>query len=153
MPGKKTKTRISPGRVPHTGRRPKARDIGPDVLCAGPTPPKKLRKLRAKTPPIVKGPPIVLTAPASGSAVRSMAKSLAAADLRSVASILESEDSLSKNLNGLQTTLFVGGMVFLFRGSAGLAASVLAIGTFAPMLIRWCIARWRNKLIGRRLSP
>jgi hypothetical protein len=82
-----------------------------------------------------------------------MARSLAAAELRSVASVLESEDSLSRNLNTLQTMMFAGAAAFLFRDMRGLAFSLAAVGTFAPMLIRWCVARWRNRLIGRRLSP
>ena len=148
MPKVSTKKKVSPGRVPHTGRRPKARVIGPDVLCAQPKPPKKPRKPRVKRPPaIVSGPPIVPAAPVSGSAVRSTASSLAAAKLHAVKDILKDEASIFKRMDIFQAVLFACAMAFLGRDLKGLAVSVLAIGTFAPMLIRRGIAKWRNSLM------
>ena len=96
---------------------------------------------------IVPGPPVIPAAPISGSAVRSMAGSIAAARLRTVKNILKDEASLFKTMDILQAVLFAGAMAFLGRGMKGLAVSVLAIGTFAPMLIRRGIAKWRDSLM------
>lgn len=145
MPKVSTKTKASPGRVPHTGRRPKARVIGPDVLCAQPKPPKKPRV--KKPPAIVRGHPAVPTTSISGSAVRSMAGSIAAARLRTVKNILKDEASLFKTMDILQAVLFAGATALLGEGMKGFAVSVLAIGTFAPMLIRRLIAKWRDSLM------
>lgn len=155
MPKVSTKKKVSPRRVPHTGRRPRAHVIGPDVLCAQPKPPRKPRKPRVKRPPpIIKGPPIVLpSAPASGSAVRAMASSIAATKLHAAAAVLKDEASMFKTMDIFQAILFAGGTVFLFRGAVGLAVSVLTIGTFVPMLIRRGIAKWRDELVKRHLSP
>jgi len=142
-----TKKKVSPRRAPHTGRRPKAHVIGPDVLCAQPKPPKKPRKPRAKKPSIVSGPPVVVGSTVSGSAVRAMAGSLAATKLCSVKTVLESENSLFRNLDVFQTMLFAGAMVFLGKDMRGLAVSLMSIGTFAPMLIRIGLAKWRDKLV------
>ena len=153
MPKVSTKTKVSPGRVPHTGRRPKARVIGPDVLCAQPKPPKKPRKPRVKKlPAIVAGPPPVPPAPVppapvSGSAVRSMASSLVAAKLHVVKNILKDEASIFKTMDIFQIVLFICAMVFLGKDLKGLAYSALAIGTFAPMLIRRGLSKWRDSLI------
>ena len=142
-----TKKKVSPRRAPHTGRRPKAHVIGPDVLCAQPKPPKKPRKPRAKKPSIVSGPPVVVGSTVSGSAVRAMAGSLAEAKLRSVKAALESEKSLFRTLDMFQTMLFAGAVAFFCRGAGGLALSMLAVGTFAPMFIRRGLAKWRDKLV------
>ena len=148
MPKVSTKTKVSPGRVPHTGRRPKARVIGPDVLCAQPKPPKKPRKPRVKKlPAIVAGPPIVPATSATSSAVRSMASSLVAARLCAVKNILKDEASIFKTMDIFQIVLFICAMVFLGKDLKGLAYSALAIGTFAPMLIRRGLSKWRDSLI------
>lgn len=78
-----------------------------------------------------------------------MASSLAAVRLRTVKNILKDEASLFKTMDILQTVLFACAMAmaFLGRGMKGPAVSVLAIGTFAPMLIRRGIAKWRNSLM------
>lgn len=76
-----------------------------------------------------------------------MASSLAAAKLHAAKTILKDEASMFKTMDIFQAILFAGGIVFLFRGAAGLAVSVLAIGTFVPMLIRHGIAKWRDKLM------
>lgn len=76
-----------------------------------------------------------------------MAGSLAAAKLRSVKAVLESENSLFRTLDVFQTLLFAGAMAFLGRGMRGLAVSMLAVGTFAPMLIRIGLAKWRDRLV------
>ena len=96
---------------------------------------------------IVPGPPVIPATSISGSAVRSMAGSIAAARLCTVKNILKDEASLFKTMDILQTVLFAGAMAFLGRGMKGLAVSVLAIGTFAPMLIRRGIAKWRDSLM------
>ena len=148
MPKISTKKKVSPRRVPHKGRRPKARVIGPDVLCAQPKPPKKPKKPRVKKPPaIVTGPPLVPAAPITGSAVRSMASSLAAARLCAVKNILKDEASIFKTMDIFQVVLFACAMAFLGRDLKGLAYSALTIGTFAPMLIRCGFAKWRDSLI------
>ena len=89
----------------------------------------------------------------SGSAVRTMASSLAATKLCSVKTILESENSLFRNLDVFQTLLFAGAMVFLGKDMRGLAVSLMSIGTFAPMLIRIGLAKWRDTLVKRSLTP
>ena len=128
MPKVSIKTKVSPGRVPHTGRRPKARVIGPDVLCAQPKPPKKSRKPRVKKLlATIAGPPPVPPAPVSGSAVRSMASSLTAAKLHMVKNILKDEASIFKTMDICQIVLFICAMVFLGRDLKGLAYSALAI--------------------------
>ena len=148
MPKVSTKKKVSPRRVPHVGRRPKARVIGPDVLCAQPKPPKKPRKPRVKRPPlIVPGPPVVPATSISGSVVRSMASSIAAARLRTAKNILKDEASIFKTMDIFQTVLFICAMVFLGKGMKGLAYSALTIGTFSPMLIRHGLSKWRNSLI------
>jgi len=75
-----------------------------------------------------------------------MAGSLAAAKLRSVKTVLESENSLFRTLDVFQTLLFAGAMVLLGRDMRGLAVSLMSIGTFAPMLIRIGLAKWRDRL-------
>ena len=145
MPKVSTKTKVSPGRVPHTGRRPKARVIGPDVLCAQPKPPKKPRV--KKPPAIVAGPLPVPPAPVSGSAVRSMVSSLVAARLCAVKTVLKDEASIFKTMDIFQIVLFICAMVFLGSGLKGLAYPALTIGTFAPMLIRRGLSKWRDSLI------
>lgn len=76
-----------------------------------------------------------------------MAGSLAAAKLNAVKTMLKNESSAFKTMDILQAVLFACAMVFLGKGLKGLAVSVLAIGTFAPMLIRRGIAKWRNSLM------
>ena len=167
MPKKKITPKVSPKRVPHAGRRPKARIIGPDVLCAEPMPPKKPRKPRVRKPPAIKGPPrvkkpsaivsgpsIVPGAAASGSTVssstvRAMASSLAAAKFASARRILKEEASMFKTLDMLQSAMFFTAVstAFVFN-QIGLAVSMLAVGTFAPMLIRRGFAKWRDRLVG-----
>ena len=154
MPKVSIKEKVSPGRVPHKGRRPKARVIGPDVLCAQPKPPKKPRKPGVKKPPaIVTGPLPTPTASITGSAVRSIASSLVAAKLHTVKIMLKNESSMFKVMDILQAVLFACAMVFLGRDLKGLAYSALTIGTFAPMLIRIGFAKWRDSLIERHLAP
>ena len=76
-----------------------------------------------------------------------MAGSLAAARLRTAKNILEDEASMFKTMDILQTALFAGATALLGGDMKGLAVSVLAIGTFAPMLIRRWIAKRRNSLM------
>ena len=76
-----------------------------------------------------------------------MAGSLAAARLRTVKNILKEEASLFKTMDMLQAVLFAGATALLGGGMKGFAVSVLAIGTFAPMLIRRLIAKWRDNLM------
>ena len=76
-----------------------------------------------------------------------MAGSIAAARLRTVKNILKEEASIFNTMDIFQAVLFAGAMAFLGRGMEGLAVSVLAIGTFAPMLIRRLIAKWRDNLM------
>lgn len=76
-----------------------------------------------------------------------MAGSIAAARLRTVKNILKDEASMFKTMDILQAVLFICAMVFLSKNSKGLAVSVLAIGTFLPMLIRRWTAKWRNSLM------
>ena len=137
MPKVLTKKKVSPRCVPHKGRRPKVHVIGSDVLCAQPKPPKKPRKPEVKKPP----------APVSDSAVRSMASSLAAARLCVVKNILKNKSSVFKTMDIFQIVLFACAMAFLGRDLKGLAYSALAIGTFAPMLIRRGLSKWRDSLI------
>ena len=154
MPKVSAKKKVSPGRVPHTGRRPKARVIGPDVLCAQPKPPRKPRKPRIKRrPAIVAGPPVIPAAPVTGSAVRSMASSLAAARLCTVKNILKDETSVFRTMDIFQAVLFVCAMAFFGSGLEGLAYPALTIGTFLPMLIRIWFTKLRDSLIGRHLTP
>ena len=61
--------------------------------------------------------------------------------------MLENESSMFKTMDIFQTVLFICAMTFLSKDLKGLAVSVLAIGTFAPMLIRRGIAKWRNSLM------
>lgn len=131
------KEKVSPRRVPHKGRRPKANVIGPDVLCAQPKPPKKPRKPGVKS----------RQRSSPGSAVCSMVSSLAVARLRTVKNILKDKASVFKTMDIFQVVLFACVMAFLGRGMKGLAYSAPAIGTFAPMLVRCRIAKWRNSLI------
>ena len=146
MPKVPTEKKTSPRRVPHAGRRPKARVIGPDVLCAQPKPP---RKPRVKRPPaIVSGPPIVSAAPVSSSAVRSMASSLAAAKSAAARRILKEEADALKTMDMLQSMMFfIAAAAALFLDKAGLAVSLMALETFVPMLIRRGIAKWRDRLM------
>ena len=117
-------------------------------MCAQPKPPKKPRKPRVKRPPaIVAGPLPVPPAPVSGSAVRSMASSLVAARLCAVKTVLKDEASIFKTMDIFQIVLFICAMVFLGKDLKGLAYSALAIGTFAPMLIRRGLSKWRDRLI------
>ena len=76
-----------------------------------------------------------------------MAGSIAAARLRTVKNILKEEASIFKTMDIFQAVLFAGAMAFLSRDMKGLAVSVLAIGTFAPMLVRRLIAKWRDNLM------
>lgn len=100
-----------------------------------------------RRPAIVAGPPVAPAAPISGSAVRSMASSLAAAKLHAVKTMLKNEASIFKTMDIFQTVLFICAMVFLGKGLKGLAYSALTIGTFAPMLIRRGLSKWRDSLI------
>lgn len=53
-----------------------------------------------------------------------------------------------KTMDMLQSVMFFSAAATaLFLDKVGLAVSMLAIGTFAPMLIRRGIAKWRDKLI------
>lgn len=53
-----------------------------------------------------------------------------------------------KIMDILQSVMFfAAATTALFLDKVGLAVSMLAIGTFAPMLIRRGIAKWRDKLI------
>ena len=76
-----------------------------------------------------------------------MASSLAAAKLHAAKTMLKDESSVFKRMDIFQAVLFACAMVFLDRDLKGLAVSVLATGTFAPMLIRRWIAKWRNSLM------
>ena len=76
-----------------------------------------------------------------------MAGSIAAARLRTVKNILEDEASIFNTIDIFQAVLFAGAMVFLSKDMEGLAVSVLAIGTFAPMLVRRLNAKWRDNLM------
>lgn len=76
-----------------------------------------------------------------------MASSLAATKLHTVKITLENESSMLKTMDIFQAVLFVCAMVFLSKGMKGLAYSALAIGTFAPMLIRRGLSKWRDSLI------
>ena len=76
-----------------------------------------------------------------------MASSLTAAKLHMVKNILKDEASIFKTMDICQIVLFICAMVFLSKDLKGLAYSALAIGTFAPMLIRRGIAKWRNSLM------
>ena len=76
-----------------------------------------------------------------------MADSIAAAKLHAVKTVLKNESSVFKTMDIFQVVLFICAMVFLGRDLKGLAYSALTIGTFAPMLIRRGIAKWRNSLI------
>ena len=141
MPKVLTKKKVSPRRVPHKGRRPKAHIIGTDVLCAQPKPLKKPKKPRVKKPPaIVTGPPSVPAAPITGSAVRSMASSLAAAKLNIVKIMLKNESSVFKTMDIFQVVLFICAMVFLGSDLKSLTYSAL-------MLIRRGFSKWRDSLI------
>lgn len=61
--------------------------------------------------------------------------------------MLKDESSAFRTMDILQAVLFVCAMAFLGSGLKGLAVSVLAIGTFAPMLIRRGIAKRRDSLM------
>ena len=76
-----------------------------------------------------------------------MAGSIAAARLRTVKNILKEEASIFNTMDIFQAVLFVGAMAFLGEDMRGLAVSVLAIGTFTPMLVRRLIAKWRDNLM------
>ena len=76
-----------------------------------------------------------------------MAGLIAAARLRTVKNILKEEASIFNTMDIFQAVLFAGAMVFLSRDIKGLAVSVLAIGTFLPMLIRRWTAKWRDNLM------
>ena len=76
-----------------------------------------------------------------------MAGSIAAARLCAAKNILKDEASIFKTMDILQTALFAGATALLGGDMKGLAASVLALGTLAPMLIRRWIAKRRNSLM------
>ena len=76
-----------------------------------------------------------------------MASSLAAVKLNTVKIMLKNESSVFKTMDIFQTVLFICAMVFLGRDLKGLVYSALTIGTFAPMLVRRGIAKWRNSLM------
>ena len=61
--------------------------------------------------------------------------------------MLKNESSVFKTMDIFQVVLFICAMAFLGRDLKGLAVSVLAIGTFVPMLIRHGIAKWRDNLM------
>ena len=76
-----------------------------------------------------------------------MASSIAAAKLHAAKTMLKNESSAFRTMDILQAVLFICAMAFLSRDMEGLAVSVLAIGTFLPMLIRRWTAKWRNSLM------
>ena len=76
-----------------------------------------------------------------------MASSLAATKLHTVKIMLKNESSVFKVMDILQAVLFACAMAFLGGDLNGLAYSALAIGTFAPMLIRRGLSKWRDSLI------
>lgn len=76
-----------------------------------------------------------------------MASFPAAARLCAVKNILKDEASIFKTMDIFQVVLFACAMAFLGRDLKGLAYSALTIGTFAPMLVRRWIAKWRNSLM------
>ena len=100
-----------------------------------------------RRPAVVTGSPIVPAAPITGSALPSMASSLAAAKLHTVKIMLKNESSVFKTMDIFQVVLFICAMAFLGRDLKGLAYSALTIGTFAPMLIRHGLSKWRNSLM------
>ena len=77
-----------------------------------------------------------------------MASSFAAAKLATARYILKKEADVLKKMDMLQSMIFFTAAVLaLFLDKIGLAVSLLAIGTFVPMLIRHGIAKWRDRLI------
>ena len=76
-----------------------------------------------------------------------MASSLAAAKLHAVKTMLKNESSVSRTMDILQAVLFICAMAFFGGGLEGLAYPALTIGTFAPMLIRRGLSKWRDSLM------
>lgn len=77
-----------------------------------------------------------------------MAGSLAAAKFDATRRMLKEEADMFKTMDMLQSvTFFTAAATALFLDKIGLAVLMMAIGTFAPMLIRRGIAKWRNKLM------
>ena len=76
-----------------------------------------------------------------------MASSLAAAKLHAAKTMLKDESSAFRTMDILQAVLFVCAMAFLGSGLKGLAVSALAIGTFAPMLVRRWLSKRRDSLM------
>jgi len=83
-----------------------------------------------------------------------MAGSLAAAKLAAARRILKEEAGVFRTVDALQSVMFfAAAATALFFDKSGLAVSAMAVGTFAPMLIRRGIAKWRDRLIRDRLVP
>ena len=76
-----------------------------------------------------------------------MASSLAAAKLHAVKTTLKNESSMFKTMDMFQAVMFACAMAFLGSDLKGFAYLALAIGTFAPMLIRRGLSKWRDSLI------
>ena len=76
-----------------------------------------------------------------------MASSLAEAKLHAAKTMLENESSVFRTMDILQAVLFACAMAFFGCGLEGLAYPALTIGTFAPMLIRRGLSKWRDSLI------
>ena len=76
-----------------------------------------------------------------------MASSLAAAKLHAAKTMLKNESSVFRTMDILQAVLFICAMAFLGSDLKGLAYPALTIGTFAPMLIRRGLSKWRDRLM------
>ena len=76
-----------------------------------------------------------------------MASSLAETKLHTVKIMLKNESSMFKVMDILQAILFICAMAFFGSDLKGLAYPALTIGTFAPMLIRRGLSKWRDSLI------
>lgn len=77
-----------------------------------------------------------------------MAGSLAAAKLAAAKRMLKEEAGVFRKLDMLQSlAFFAAAPTALFLDKPGPAVLMLAVGTFAPMLIRRGIAKWRDRLM------
>ena len=76
-----------------------------------------------------------------------MASSLAAAKLHAVKTMLKDESSAFRTMDIFQAVLFACAMAFFGCGLKGLAYPALTIGTFAPMLVRRGLSKWRDSLM------
>lgn len=77
-----------------------------------------------------------------------MASSLAAAKFDAARRILKEEADVFKTMDMLQSVMFfTAAATALFFDKTGLAISMLAVGTFAPMLIRRGFMKWRDRLM------